>query len=408
MRISNNVYQTKSFITIFILIIIACSGYVLQTVVWQIEYLPLLGVLFVIIPIIYVLRYKPINIHTASFLSFVVMVMSTYITNGGESVRYYFLFLSIVTVAFGISLIYSFDIVVNLYLKLMIMITLVALAGYCLNNYTDVLQFLPHIKNLNDVEYSFGIIFSSIISIPERNCAIFWEPGLFATFLIYALVFEIIFKQGKVSINRILIFSIGIITAHSSAGYILFILSILLLLSKRTLKKEQLFLRIIKVIFFIIIICCIVNYEAIIYMTPLREDEYIQKLLPENLMTTSRMLAIKHNLEVFMYNPIFGSGISTVLSSMQNVADTSTSTYLLSIYGGLGGLYSIWWIYAIGKLKGLNIYNKIILFAIIFSILNKEPHATLLFTWCLLFWLIKQSVPPHKNLSQETLVKNER
>ena len=39
------------------------------------------------------------------------------------------------------------------------------------------------------------VVFNYIKKIPERNCGMFWEPGLFATHLAIATVFELMTKE---------------------------------------------------------------------------------------------------------------------------------------------------------------------------------------------------------------------
>lgn len=396
MKIKQNIYQNKLIVFLFIIIVVLCSGHAFQTFIWQIEYLPVLGVGLLSIPILNQFLYKTLDVYTGSLLIFMLMILATFVANMDKNIRYYFLFSCIIMTAFGISLVYSFKEMRKVYLKIMDVVALVGVLGYFLINNTAVLNFLPRIVNVNGVEYSVGIIFNSINTIPERNCGMFWEPGLFATYLIIALVIEITYKEEKINYIRIVIYSVGIFTAHSSAGYALWFFCILLYLtrSKTVYKKnisKHIVIKVIQFILFLVLIIIVLNYDTIIYSTSLANSEYIQKLLPENISNSLRALAVQHNLNIFFENPIFGAGITDVLSQIKYVADTSTSTYLLSIYGVLGVVHTILWIYVIFKDKKTNLYSKILLLIIFMSILNKEPHTNLMFMWCFLFWLLKES-----------------
>lgn len=252
---------------------------------------------------------RPINIYSGSLIIIVMMTVVTFVANMGSNLRYYFLFLCIVLTAFGITLAYSFEKMVNWYLKIMTFISVVGILGYYLVNNTNLLSFLPRMTNLNGVEYMVGVLFNSITIIPERNCGMFWEPGLFATYLVIALVFEIIYKNKKTSLCRIVIFSIGIFTANSSAGYVLLVLTYVLLLTRNKSKNntKSIFMKVMQFSLFLLFIFLLINYEMIIYSTSLAENEYIQKLLLKNMKESTRVLAVQHNLEIFWRESFFWS-----------------------------------------------------------------------------------------------------
>lgn len=76
-------------------------------------------------------------------------------------------------------------------------ITAISLVGYYLVNYTTLLSGLPRMINSNESEYTVGYIFNYITRMPERNCGVFWEPGVFASFLCTAMLYEILFSSQK-------------------------------------------------------------------------------------------------------------------------------------------------------------------------------------------------------------------
>jgi len=88
---------------------------------------------------------------------------------------------------------------------------------------------LPLVTNINNVNYYNGFIAFAFAGYGvDRNTGIFWEPGIFSSFLILALVFVILDspvkrKRFSVAIDVIL-FAIGIVTTNSTAGYLLFFL----------------------------------------------------------------------------------------------------------------------------------------------------------------------------------------
>ena len=76
------------------------------------------------------------------------------------------------------------------------------------------------------------------------------------------------------------------------------------------------------------------------------------------------------------------------MDNIKFVADTSTSTYLLSAFGVLGAFYTIAIIYGILRQKNVGIISKILILIIALLIVNKEPHLQNVFTWILIFYLV--------------------
>lgn len=393
MKISiKNILYNKVFLIICVVSIILNSGHALINIIPQLRYLTLIFSILFSIPIIVIYSKKKLDIFLSSYLILVLMVVLTLLFSGIDNLTYYIMLISTFTFSFGIVLFYDFNDFINIFLKIMVLVSIISLIGYFLVNNTDILNILPLYKNNNDVEYRIGLIFNYITIIPKRNCGIFWEPGLFATYLIMALISELIFKEEKISNFRIILFSICILTTNSSAGYVLLTLVFMIILfnrNKRDITNKLYY--IIATFLFIIGILIILNYSNIIESTNLHKNEIFSKLISSNLDESTRYLAISHNLDKFMEKPIFGNGINKALETVRYVSDTSTSTFLLNIFGILGIQYTIYVIYGILKLNKKTIYSKFILILILLSIINKEPHEGIVFTWCIIFYLLKES-----------------
>lgn len=385
-------FKNKLVVAYVMITTIFCSGHAWFTIRQEVATLvyPLLIVLLIAI---YNELIKPLNLHIAAYILMLLMILATLLVGMGESAYYYFRLVSIISCAFGISLMYDFDKFVSFFLKIMTIVTIVAITCYYINLSTELLSFLPKYTNINDIVYRVGFIYNYIPDVLERNCAMFWEPGLFATYLTVAFLFELLFKNGKASIFRLVLFSVGIITANSSAGFLLLFLCISLIGIKNqnaSLKNIN-FKNFIAAILFIAGFIAIINLDKIILSTSLIENEYFEKLLLENVEESSRGQAIIHNLEMFASSPIFGAGALTVTRNVEHVADTSTSTYIMSIFGVMGILYTVLWIWGVFRQKKFNLYTKIFVTAILIIILNKEPHLQMLFTWILFFYLLKDN-----------------
>ena len=377
---------SKIFNIFLFLALIFTSGHAFQTIYERLSYIVYFGAI-IFVGICFINIRKKINAKNLFLLmSFVIPPLFTMILDG-SNVYYYLIIVSGILFAYGITTTIPFYRVVDIYLKLMTVVSAIALIGYILYNYTDFLDFLPRLYNSNGKEYAIGFVFNVLTRDSDRNCGMFWEPGLFATALSIAMVFEILFKQ-KISKLRIILFVLCFVTANSSAGFVLCFLCLSLpLLKNIDLKKNSL----IKNIFYIIILFAFVfalfNADTIIMNTPLKDNEYFAKLLSDNVKESTRYLAIWHNLTIFSKHPLFGAGVNYVNQNMLYVADTSTVTYMMSVFGLLGIWYAFNWCVGIMKIKKINILTKLVLILVIMIILNKEPHLRLTFSWCLLFYL---------------------
>lgn len=380
-KISNN----KILIFILTLLVILRSGHALNTVIVAPYLYACLAIIFFIPVLMFVLS-KNWEIYGVAFLLFIVMVSFQILISLGGNFTDYLDQLFVIIIAFGIVITYEFEKVVELFLKIMTFITAISLIGYVLVN--SGLLTLQTTTSLNGVEYGMGYVFNYIKNVPERNCGMFWEPGVFASFLTISIVFELIFKKRRRSILRIILFSLGIITANSSAGFILLYLCFMLGLFSAKGKNANFSNIFPGLIILILGAVVLLNIDYIILNTSLSENEFFIKLLSSNIEESSRAKAITHNLETFIRNP-FGAGIGYTRDNMKHVADTSTFTYVMAVYGFLGVSYAVFWVYGILKYKGVNIFCKIILLIIFISILNKEPHLSLIFSWCILFFLLK-------------------
>ena len=384
--------NNKIIILLITLLVIYSSGHALQTIMPQ-PYTNIALAIFFFTPVLWTILKKQWKTNIIAFMLLVFMVAFQIVFNSGANAISYISQICIIIVAFGISLIYKFDKVVDYYLKIMTVVTVVSLIGYVLVN-NNILN-LPTMININDVEYGVGIIFNYIKTIPERNCGMFWEPGLFATYLIIAIVFEIAFNPKKTNTIRLIIFVLGVITANSSAGFVLLFLCLILALVNTKNNKMSVFRALFSVVIVVVGVIVFVNLDYIIKNTPLKDNEYFVKLLSSNVEDSSRFNAVLHNLQIFIEHP-FGAGLNYVYIHMDHVADTSTSTYILSIYGFLGLLYTIYWIYGVLKQKNINIIAKIVMLIIFILIVNKEPHLSILFTWCILFFMLKNNTEESK------------
>lgn len=321
------------------------------------------------------------------YVVLVLAVLATAIVNSELFIRPHYRLIACLTIALYIVNRFQAHKIKALYLNWMFYVTLASFAFYFLANNTNFLSVLPKVSNVNNRVYAIGIIYNYIIDIPERNSGCFWEPGIFASYLTIAIVFasDNVQKNWK----KIVVFILGILTAKSSAGYALLFVTIPFVLMR---NKQVSGIK--KVLYFFmtfIVIILAINMDAIIIATGLSQNPWIAKLLTGNLTMSSRYTALVHNLEVFSRFPIFGAGYNYVIDNQVYCCDISTSTYLMSIYGVLGILFTFVMIAGPIRCKSISIYSKALYVLIMLMIFNKETHIFILLTWVLGFTMIKET-----------------
>jgi len=381
---SNN----KIVIWCAVLSVIFFSGHVFYTIfTGATRVILLLGAIALLLELVRLRNMKLDRVQLAALL-FCLMVGLTCVACLGQGASLYIILACYILAGYSLARLYSFRQIAECHVKIMTVVTVIAIVGYVLVQNTTVLNALPQMANLNGVEYRIAGIFNYIPEVANRNCGMFWEPGLFATQLIISIILEIMLQE-KPSFWRLLVFAVGIVTANSSAGFALLFFCIILLILKKADPSKNALATLGGIIAILVGTVIVLNFDKLLAQTALGDNEFFQKLSTENILDSSRMNAIGHNLEMFLAAPIFGQGFIRVSANIRYVADTSTSTYLMSVFGIFGAMYTVYWGYVIFKLPKVNILAKVMIFIITMVILNKEPHHQNLLTWCLLFSLVR-------------------
>lgn len=395
--LKNTFFFNKLFIFLIVLLVIYSSGYALSTVYQFNLYIEILFAYIFLFPIFIVYFNRKINIFFLSFSLLIIMLITTFIFSGMTALTSYLLIISKIIIAFGITTIYDFKKFVEIYQKVMISVSIISLFGYFYVSNGDLSLNLPVVENLNSVSYVVGYIFFYIPWIPERNMGIFWEPGLYASFLVIGIIFELIYRKSKPNWLIILLYTLTIFTTNSSAGFGLLLFLVCLLIVKFSNSIKAIYIRyIINLASISLVLILLFNYSSIFKLIGVADVPIISKIIGEELSNQSRILALTHNFSYFLEKPIFGWGLTESFKLSKYVADTSTSTFLMNAFGFLGIQYSIYWVYGILKSK-LNegMLVKVLVSIIFLLILNKEPHFNILISWCIMFFFLK-STKVHK------------
>ena len=377
---------------IFVLFaILLNSGHAFQTIFPNVSYLIPIGCFVLILDTVRDISRNKLSNRYIPIIYTVIFTLLTMIIHLSSGTYHYTQFLLMITFAFMVTTSYpDYTKLISVFCKMMVAVSFVAIIAYAVLNYGGGLGFLPVYKSYTNFEYGVAGIFNYIVMYPERNCGMFWEPGLFATYLSLAMIFEFLYIE-KPRIPVVIIYVLGFITANSSAGFVLMaLLFILFIVRNRASESTGLFKQIISFALFFAAIIVVLNIDTILSIGPLSGNDYVEKLMVDNLTTSTRFLAFGHNFSQFLSEPIFGVGFVKALREIRYVADNNTSLYILSVFGLPGIMYTIAWFIGIFALKQFNLYTRITLLVISFVIVNKEPHIQILLTWVVLFYLLSK------------------
>ena len=164
-----------------------------------------------------------------------------------------------------------------------------------------------------------------------RSPGPFWEPGAYATFLIIALVFNIIENKKLFNIKNI-VFVIAIVTTFSSAGYLsLFLLLIVyLLFAEKKYSKKIIYLPIILIGFAYLFLKLDFLSDK---LTTRYEAEAYSSL---NTPTAGRILGARKSLLTISRHPLFGRGLVT--TTRPDIDDEEAGHYGITFFASRLGL----------------------------------------------------------------------
>lgn len=388
---------------LFITIVMICnSGYVLMMMEDAKPFF-LLAPATAIIMILWIKNVKDNFVISYYSLSFIILSFFCIITLIANlelgSIMLYINILCLILFAFCISWFIEFKTFVSIYIRVMKYITLISLVFYALTNYFGVILKFPVIST-PIAKYYNGVLFFQYTYSPARNSGIFWEPGLFASFIMIALVFQICFSKNKYKVFNILVFILGLLSTSSTAGYLMLPFVIVLIFADKVHTKSQFLL--INLLILLGIVINIYSDDIIMFLIALN-PEMFKKL--ETISSSTRLNGPLLNMKIFLSRPVFGVGFSnaTKYFLQQNYlykidSQTSTSTFFLAAMGLPGIMYTYDWFHGIFGLKYKGIITRITIFIIFLFILNKEPHNGLVITYCIMFYFLKEADQSHRKL----------
>lgn len=155
--------------------------------------------------------------------------------------------------------------------------------------------------------------------VTVRNQSIFWEPGVFQTYLILAFLLEVSL-YGLVRKKYIIAYILALVTTMSTTGYIALLLAIIVWLVEINQKGKLKHIKII-ISFIVIISTCLLIFSILPQGHANRTFDKIKDLLngdSSNISVIARIESVLNTFRAVALNPIIGigsHGLSTLSAS---------------------------------------------------------------------------------------------
>lgn len=281
-----------------------------------------------------------------------------------------------------------------------------SLCLWMLTNIAKVDLPVPVLENVNGVHYkTLGIVSQYVEPYIQHSNSMgfFWECGVFASYLLLAIVVEFMLAE-RVSKFRLALLTITLLTTGSTAGYLLLPLAISFGLLRQSSKAGV----IVSVCLLALTLNVLLNYSFIVNTLAGLNPSLFGKLTDTGAVTRlTRLQSPGICWDLFLQNPLFGLGYGGALdayaacTTSTSTVDslTTTSFFQLAAFGVAG--FVIWFVtlFSVFGAHRASFSSSLILAFLLVAILNKEPHTSSCLTYLLIFCFLSLQ-------EQKTIIRN--
>lgn len=296
----------------------------------------------------------------------------------------------------------DFDLFKDCFIEFLIFIAAVSLVLFYIPAITSVLPSFDFTERTVAGGYQWYLVYARFINNNNvwynRNIGIFWEPGMYQGYLIFAMLLICLRKVRKADIVRLAILIFAVISTGSTTGYIL-LLAVMLIFINRLLSGQPPAIRYTVIIMGCMALLILFNTASNdIFLSLLPSDAAAKLTDTENASRNTRLYNMFSDARLAIQNPfgIANSQIDTAreLSMRQysiniDSSVTNSTMSMLLTYGMIPGIF-----YFCVNIKSCFNLSKdklfcLIVFLIMIIIINTEPHYLCLFfafvfyEWCL-------------------------
>lgn len=231
----------------------------------------------------------------------------------------------------------GFELFCKQYTKIMYFLCIISLIGFFSYNIFPILYRINQVTTYTTYSNLYLYVDTQRYN---RNMGMFWEPGAFQTFVIFALLVELSNTSEKFRFLHVSVYVLTIITTYSTTGYIALILSLATLYVKRgKSEKTNAFL----LVFTIVLLSALYLGQDYLFGTVLNNG---QSTVFGKIFTffsggkvqsvSVRYYSIIKPIEAFLKSPIIGNGRTSLANDLfyyTNGMNTCTFINWFAIYG---------------------------------------------------------------------------
>lgn len=399
--------KRSSYIIIFLLIYITSSyfatisGLVSGTIC-------IVGLIFIsILSVILNNRNFKENFNLKSYLLLLLLIIVSLVSSFiyGDGIYNHIIILSAVISGYLVTLAYSFERFINVYLKIMYFISVFSIIVYLIVSFVpSILNFTPVIGYRVGVEVHNLFFLSLYLELNLIEIMVCFGSSAFQVYLNLALIFEL-FTKKTVRKRYVVGFIIAIITTFSTTGYIVLVPILLAYLINNgrinmNYKKTYKYFLVISLLSFLVLEFMPEEYIRLIFG---KLEGVFSEGGSTNFSTTVRVNAIVFPFYEFIRSPLIGVGYRQYLAMAAEkifTMPTFTPINWFALFGLLWGVScNYYYLRNIMHFKSGNISRCLIAIALLLVIMS-EDFIRIAFMYVLIFYGTKNFKRNKKNLNK--------
>jgi len=315
-----------------------------------------------------------------------LITLTTFVKN--DEFKQTFITLTYLCTAYVFAGCFEFEEYAESYTDVMTFLCVYSLVVYAVYTIAPgIIELFPTIVNsVSNAAYNVGFCYIYKIGNILRNQGIFWEPGAFQFYIIYAMIFSM-FVCKKNTLKRNALYIITIISTVSTTGYLTVFMVICVYLlsdihSDDTKKRNN-------AIFMLcatIIAICVVLYffekdRNLYYQIFGKIESYFDTSVKNTYDVSSasvRFDAITKVIQIFLKNPIFGVGTSGLVKEAEFYGFnlyTCTWANWFAMYGVFYGLIMISGLYKSTKMFNVGKMQRFLIFLCLIVCITSEEFS---------------------------------
>lgn len=329
-----------------------------------------------------------LSLDTGLFIFTVLMLLFAAVTTEDNINAYLFKAILIIGGYYGARL-FCFESFYQAFRRIMFILMLASLLLYFMKLTGVGYAALPVNRISTGVQYSTiglaNIYNNAFYQIPRAQ-SVFWESGVYATYLNILLLFELFYRE-ELDAKYLILLSVSLATTISTTGYIVYL--IILIAYTLSKKTSQLRTKVITTVLLVVLFLIITVNETI-------QSQLISKIFDNSESFKNRWLSIAGNYEIIKDAPIFGLGpsksqimIENYIRSQGGVRSLNNLNTILANYAVFGMLPFIYYIFHLQKFcvsLRINMVGKILVVSAIVLFLSStgyqySPFFTLVFMY---------------------------